>query len=239
MTKPHITTTKGRSSSKKISFIIPTAGVGRRMKSYGPKSLLNIKPNLPLLNYQIKQIKACYPESEIIVVVGFESHKLFGIIPQEVRVVENENYETTNIVRSINFGIRASVYDNIFIVPGDMAFNKNTILNVDINKSFAIIDKNDEMPKEIVGINYTNNKVLHFSFGLDTKWSTLAYFTQKEAIEFKRYIYDKKNMNCYMYEILNTIIDKGGQINVEFPQEMRILKIHNPKDVSTLQNTKW
>ncbi len=239
MTKPHITTTKGRASSKRISFIIPTAGIGRRMKSYGPKSLLNIKPNLPLLNYQIKQIKSCYPESEIIVVVGFESHKLFGIIQPEVRVVENENYENTNIVRSISFGIRASIYDNIFIVPGDMAFNKNTILNVDVNKSFAIIDKNDEMPKEIVGINYTNSKVLHFSFGLNTKWSTLAYLTQKEAIEFRKYIHDKKNMNCYMYEILNTIIDRGGQINAEFPQEMQILKIHNPKDVTTLQNIKW
>lgn len=239
MTKPHITTTKGRASSKRISFIIPTAGIGRRMKSYGPKSLLNIKPNLPLLNYQIKQIKSCYPESEIIVVVGFESHKLFGIIPPEVRVVENENYESTNIVRSISFGIRASIYDNIFIVPGDMAFNKNTILNVDVNKSFAIIDKNDEMCKEIVGINYTNNKVLHFSFGLNIKWSTLAYLTQKEAIEFRKYIHDKKNMNCYMYEILNTIIDRGGQINAEFPQEMQILKIHNPKDVTTLQSIKW
>ena len=53
-----------------LSVVIPAAGIGRRMKSHGPKSLIHIKDS-SIIERQIKLVHKYYPESEIIVVVGF------------------------------------------------------------------------------------------------------------------------------------------------------------------------
>ena len=93
------------SKQKEISVVIPVAGMGHRMKSYGPKCLLPANQKESILEKTIRNIKREYPNSDIIVVAGFESEKIIRKMPHFVRVVENQNYQETNVVESIRIGI--------------------------------------------------------------------------------------------------------------------------------------
>ena len=48
-----------------IHVIIPSAGIGKRMKSYGCKSLLNIQ-NDKLIDIQIKHINSVFPKLDLL-----------------------------------------------------------------------------------------------------------------------------------------------------------------------------
>ena len=99
------TTVKNDGSKEKkdldITVIIPVAGMGHRMKSYGPKCLLQANQKETILEKTISNIKREYPLSDIIVVAGFESNKVISSLPHYVRIVENSSFEETNIVESI------------------------------------------------------------------------------------------------------------------------------------------
>ena len=60
-----------------LSVIIPAAGMGRRMKSYGPKALIEINKNgTTIIERQINLLWKVYPGAEIFVVIGFEGEKI-------------------------------------------------------------------------------------------------------------------------------------------------------------------
>ena len=69
------TSTKNRAAGKHkdrpLTVIIPAAGMGHRMKSYGPKCLLPANIKETILDKSIKTIKKVYNYCEIILVVGF------------------------------------------------------------------------------------------------------------------------------------------------------------------------
>ena len=69
--KKHIKSIREDISHALIHIIIPSAGIGRRMKSYGCKSLLNINHE-KLIDIQIKNIRQAFPENEIILITGFD-----------------------------------------------------------------------------------------------------------------------------------------------------------------------
>ena len=121
------TTVKDDGSSKEedpnITVIVPVAGMGHRMKSYGPKCLLQANQKETILEKTISNIKREHPKSDIIVVAGFESNKVINSLPHYVRIVENSSFEETNIVESIRLGINASANKKLLIVYGDLIFN--------------------------------------------------------------------------------------------------------------------
>ena len=92
-------------SNTEVCVIIPAAGCGRRMKSYGPKALLEIN-NKKIINNQLDILEKTFPKSSISLVCGFKADKLMKHIPERIIQIENEYYETTNVVRSIGMGLR-------------------------------------------------------------------------------------------------------------------------------------
>ena len=61
-----------------MSVIIPAAGVGYRMKSYGPKCLLNVNENETIIEKIIQNVNTVFSKDEIIVCVGFEADKIIS-----------------------------------------------------------------------------------------------------------------------------------------------------------------
>ncbi len=59
-----------------LDIIIPAAGLGKRMKSYGPKALINIKYGQRILDRQLYLIDSYFEEYNIVLVCGFEADKL-------------------------------------------------------------------------------------------------------------------------------------------------------------------
>ena len=80
-----VTTTKkklapGCTKDNPLTVIIPIAGIGHRMKSYGPKCLLQINSKETIIQKSIDTVKQVYPYVEIIVVVGFEADKVIKLL---------------------------------------------------------------------------------------------------------------------------------------------------------------
>jgi NDP-sugar pyrophosphorylase family protein len=76
-----------------ICIIIPVAGLGKRMKAYGPKASIRIDKEETVLSRQIKILRNFFPKSKIIVVCGFQKEKIFEIIDEDIVCVENKNCE--------------------------------------------------------------------------------------------------------------------------------------------------
>ena len=143
-------------NSKRYSIIIPSAGMGRRMRSYGPKSLIKIHENTTIIGRQLSIIKKNFTNCEIILVTGFCSDKLMNNTPSDLIKVENENYESTNVLRSIGVGLRASTSDRVLILYGDLVFNEEAIKNLKLDSSSVIVDDSGLMGEMEVGCNVSD-----------------------------------------------------------------------------------
>ena len=64
----------------KTTIIIPAAGAGRRMKSYGPKPLIKVGDSTVIKN-QISLLKTYIPDSRIVLVCGFKAERLMNETP--------------------------------------------------------------------------------------------------------------------------------------------------------------
>ena len=76
--------------SQRYSIIIPSAGMGKRMRSYGPKSLIKVTPDKNIIDNQIEIINKNFNNHEVILVCGFEADKLMNNTPDNIVKIENE-----------------------------------------------------------------------------------------------------------------------------------------------------
>jgi len=211
--------------------IIVAAGAGKRMKSYGSKSLLQLEDGRTLLRKQLDTIRLSLNKPEIITVLGFDAEKIFKTLPDGIRAVENEHYLNTGVARSILMGLRASTAKKNIIVYGDLLFNKATLKNLP-NESCVIIDSTNRMHRNEVGIVLDNNYAVHFDFGLSPKWCSIVQLVGRELELFKSIALSNDKKRLSGHEILNHIIDKGGSFKSYEPKKMKILEIDSNKDLS-------
>lgn len=215
-----------------LSIIIPSAGLSRRMKSYGPKSLINLGGGNIVLTRQLNIIRYFYPLAEIILVLGFQAEKVYKIIPSDVRVIENRLFESTNVAYSIQLGIDYATYNNILVIYGDLAFNENA-LNFPLISSCVITDKNNYMKDAEVGVTVIDNVAQHFCYGLNDKWAQIMYLTGRELELYKKNATKNQSRRYYGYEILNMILVSGGEFLSYSPPGMKIMDIDNANDIAT------
>ena len=231
-----ITTTKrgsapGCTQNNPLTVIIPIAGIGHRMKSYGPKCLLQVDGKETIIEKSIDTIKDVYPYAEIIVVVGFEADKVIKSIPNDVRIIENQIYESTNVVESIRLALNCCTNENIIILYGDLIYNCETIGGITSSGSRVVIDSKGRFRPEEVGVTVVDNAVTNFAYGLPTKWSHIIYMTGKESKIFKTLCRDRRKNKMYPFEILNFMISKGCKFKVIEPDGMKIREIDSLKDL--------
>lgn len=213
-----------------ITFIILSAGVGNRMRSYGPKCLFKTSDET-ILDKQLSVINANFSNNETILVVGFEANKIIKKIPDDIRIVENQLYQTTNSAESLRLAINNARSDKIFFIHGDLIFNTETFKNLDFSRSFVIIDSQNQIKEDEVGVTIVNNKATFFSYGLESKWCQMAYITGKEFSILKS-LYNKAGKDkLYTFEMLNMIIDKKGTLMTVEPERMYIKEIDSFKDL--------
>lgn len=221
-----------------MSVVIPAAGMGKRMKSYGPKCLLNIN-GLSLLERQVKIVKKCYPGADIVVVVGFQASLVQSRIKSRhnVRIVYNSDYEDTNVARSLFLGIQATVAEKCLIIYGDLIFNPATIKDLYGKTSKIVIDGGKSMGREEVGVLHYDGRVTNFSYALDHKWCQIAFLSKKELKMFERIAGKEESSRWFGYEVLNEMIDSGATLQSCHPNSMRIFEIDSPKDIKKVR--KW
>jgi choline kinase len=219
----------------KIDILIPAAGEGSRMKSYGPKPLIKIG-HTTILNNQLRLLKknSKIDINNIILVCGFEAEKLMSQSPDNLIKIENQFYNNTNVVRSIGMGLRAA-QKPVLIIYGDLIFNNFCLDAINLNKSSMVVG--DTMKENEVGC--TINKygyVENMMYDLPTKWCQIAYFTGRELKLLKQYCWEKTFHNMFGFEIINKIIIEGGKFKAETHPKVKAIDIDTYKDLERVKN---
>tara|TARA_R110002110_G_scaffold37253_6_gene123265 strand:- start:4594 stop:5304 length:711 start_codon:yes stop_codon:yes gene_type:complete len=221
----------GTTPENPLTVVIPAAGMGHRMKSYGPKCLLKANQKETILEKTISNIKREYPYSDIIVVVGFESEKVIKSLPHDIRIVENQRYKETNIGESIRLGINASANKNLLVVYGDLVFNIYSIRGVTSSGSCVVVDSKSRFKEDEVGVTVVDEMVTNFAYGLTNKWSQIAYLEGEAFDALKSLCSDKRKNKLYPFELLNIIINNGIEIQAKEPTGMLIKEVDSMKDL--------
>lgn len=214
-----------------VSIVIPAAGMGRRMKSYGPKPLIELGGGETVLSRQLSLFRSVYPSSDVVTVVGFESEKIIEVLDASVKVVENEMYENTNVLRSIGMGMRVVDHDSIIVSYGDLVFNRGTIDTLTTGGSAAIIDTAGRMEEDEAGCTICDGRITHLAYGLPAKWCHIVYLTGRELGLFKQVAWHVQSRKWFGYEALNYVIENGGDIRGIEPSNMRIVEIDSSRDI--------
>tara|TARA_R110002020_G_scaffold464684_1_gene685567 strand:+ start:8234 stop:8917 length:684 start_codon:yes stop_codon:yes gene_type:complete len=216
---------------EKINVIIPAAGIGRRMKSYGPKPLIKIG-NSTIIKNQINLLQTYIPDINIVLVCGFKAERLMNETPPNILKVENELYQDTNVVRSIGMGLRVvGSTSKVMVVYGDLVFNSAAIKNIPLTKS-CIVTTDQGMGDEEVGcVIDKHNKLTNLMYDLPSKWGQIALFVDKELELLKQLCWDEKNSTKFGFEIINQIMDKGGSFTCVYDKNIKIVDIDSSKDI--------
>lgn len=220
-------------TTPEYDVIIPAAGMGHRMKYYGPKSLTELNHNTTILQHQLKIINSIYRDTRIILVVGYQADKIIKKVPQYITVIENENFVNTNVTRSIGMGLNASTKDGVVIIYGDLVFNRYALGFEIGDKSTIVIDKYKTMSDNEVGcVVNSNNIIEQLWYDLPDKWAQIVYLTGKELQLAKQLCNNPTNYNIYGFEMLNKIIGNGGEFKAFQPYKIKVNDIDCLKDLT-------
>jgi len=220
-----------------ITVIIPAAGEGRRMKSYGPKSLIDLtKGNI--LQRQIGLIDKVLDNVSFIIVAGFDCDKLMDSCPDHFIKVENENYAITNVSRSIAMALRAVKTERALIVYGDLVFNELALSKMDYSTSCTSASNDESRQQEVGCIIDDNGNIANMMYDLETKWNQILYLDGKELNLFKKICQERKNKKLFGFEILNKVIDCGGKIKCIVDDSIEVVDIDTSKDLLRANNIK-
>tara|TARA_R110002020_G_scaffold215614_5_gene422854 strand:- start:2731 stop:3423 length:693 start_codon:yes stop_codon:yes gene_type:complete len=216
-----------------ITVIIPAAGIGRRMKSYGPKPLIVVGKST-VINIQIETIRSHIDTRDIILVCGFRAEKLMNETPDSIVKIENESYEENNVTRSIGMGLRA-VRDaqTVVVVYGDLVFNRAAIESLNLSKSCIVIGSSHMGDDEVGCIIDNQNNLANMMYDLPMKWGQIAVFKGYELELLKELCWDKRNYRKFGFEIINRILEKGGVFECICNEDIKIVDIDTSKDIQT------
>ncbi len=219
--------------ARNLDIVIPVAGLGRRMKSYGPKCLIQIGGE-SILSRQIRLLTAAYPSAKIVVVAGFFADRVKKAVPPGVKVVVNPNFETTNVARSIAIGMKhVRKVRATLVVYGDLVYDRDFISNISPKESVAIVGSCPGADSE-VGINVVAGGIAHFSYGMSVPWLQAVLLTPKDRDEFIRLSFTEHRARYYTHEILNELIDKGRSMTALVSAAKRPLEVDTSKDIEVV-----
>lgn len=227
------TTIKKSLYNDSISVVIVSAGVGSRIRSNEPRSLIKIKDDT-LVNHQIQAITDTFKSYEIIGVFGTQIEKILKRVDNRIRVVENQLHNETNNSESMRLGLNNSIYDNVLFIHGDIYFKSKLLKSADYTKSFLVVDANEDMSEKEVGLTASGNKVSILSYGLEKKWCQMCFLTGKElkilkSIFLKFQESDKKMLS---FEVINKIIENGGSFACHEKKGSHVVEIDCIKDIN-------
>jgi len=214
-----------------IDVIILTAGVGSKIKSYEPRSLIRMNDKL-LLEHQIHAFSDKLPNCNFITVIGYEANKIIRKFQGKTRIVENLNFNESNNGESLRLAVNNSLSDNILFMHGDIYFDRAIIDEFIYTDSF-IITTNGLEERE-VGVTITDGYVNTFSYGLEKKWGQMAFLKEKD-LEILRKLIIKNDFNTKFmltFEVLNKLIELGVRFKEIEVDNKKIKEIDTVKDIS-------
>lgn len=215
--------------SDPVEVIILGAGVGARIKSYEPRSLIKIR-NKTLIDHQIELINKYIPKNSITLVVGYDANKIIKKVYGKVKIVENQIYNESNNGESLRLAINNSSIQQAIVMHGDLYFDDTLFNYFDFRQSFVLTSC--LFNQKEVGLTVVNEYVTIFSYSLSTKWAQIVFLAEKELdILRKIYLKDEDMKYNLTFEMLNKVIEGGGQFKAIDIKNSYIKEIDTIKDI--------
>ena len=216
MNNRYIKKIKKSLDTKGLDIMIPAAGLGKRMKSHGPKSLISIKYGQRILDRQVSLIDDYFIAES----------------PTNAIKVENELYENTNVARSIGLGLRAiPSSDRLLLINGDLVFTNNMIGAMSYDCSCIFVSDKFMGDGEVGCIINKKGYLENLMYDLPVKWCQIAYFQGKELEELRNIACQRKNKKLFTFEIINKIIDNGGSFKCLDDPSVKVIDVDTSKDI--------
>lgn len=216
--------------ASKLDIVIPAAGMGRRMKSFGAKALLPVGPET-LIGRQIRLLREAYPTARVTVVVGHEGDRVRRALPPGVRVVVNRDFATTNVARSLYLGLAGTSPNKpALLVYGDLVFNRRAVEGIRTDASSVLVDPGAARPEE-VGVNVTGGMAVHFSYGLEAKWAQIAMLAPHEKRLFVGHAGRPAARRLFGFEVLNHVLAAGGEFRAVTNPHVSLAEIDTSRDI--------
>ena len=212
------------------NVILLSAGEGKRMRSMGNRSLIELKDGNTILDYQLAAIRQQYPNAHVTIVIGFEAHKFYKI--PGLHLIENENFNETNVPRGIGLAVNALGCGGALCIYGDLIFNGAAIAKITGDESVVIVDNSEQIRESEIGVSVDGPYASFFAYGLKMKWAQMAYFTGNEFRLLKKLCNHCDNFKLCGFEILNRIIEMGGKFKIVENADSKLIEVDNIKDLT-------
>jgi choline kinase len=217
-----------------INIIILGDKYQKGKKSKGCPGLI-IEKNKRIIDGQLNSIKNVFDKSKIYYVSGYESDKISQHIIKkqyDINIINNNNYHEYNESYSLSLALSQINNNPLLIISGYYTPSVSLLNTINIDRSMVFIDKNN---KTKLGCIVNDNIVENIFFDLDNYIQDIVFIESKTVSSIKKLLSNKKYMNCFIFEIINSLIDIGHTFYTKNLSTKEYKKIYEKKKNSIIQ----
>lgn len=190
----------------------------KRMKSRGCVGLIKLQ-NKNMLHHQCKILINKFPLAKIIYVYGFDNKRLLSYLDKnnelykQLIFIHNNMYDQYNNAYSLSL-VKEYLDDDILIMFGDKVITNSTFNRFTYSKfSQIFIDNN---PQSKLGCVIHNNRIENICYDLDNRLSEIYFISKDQTKELKTLVSNPTLHNCFIFELMNKMIDSNKIIIPHF-----------------------
>jgi hypothetical protein len=198
------------------------------MKAYGARSLITIDDN-NIISHNLSLLRGIYRKASISVVSVFDPTKIKTKPYKNLTIIRGSSPKETILKLAESGG-------QLLFCNHDVVFNDYLIHSIPKNQSALLFDNREVSRNELCGLTQ-DNKVLRLAFGLDDKnknvysFSNIYVFAGQELKLLVEILKDPKYSKFDPFEIVNLIIDKGGEFQVATDKKAKSLIVTSPSEI--------
>lgn len=215
-----------------INILVVCPEITKGMKSLGSKSLLRLKKNLTLIEYQIAQLQKIKP-SHITINIGFDSDRIQEKLSRykSINFLVNNQYEKTNQAKNLLDYIHKFNPDNLLIISSGLLFKNNLLSKKYLKNNCKIFLLNKNKTNFSIGCSETE-PLEYLFYDMQKQWSEIFYLN-KEAIEILKKQNPKHLTQMYFFEIINLLLKNHVKFEKILIDKTNIMKVNNIHDLSS------
>lgn len=226
--------------NNEFSIIIPAAGIGKRMKSYGPKALIRLVES-NILARQLEILQSIYPKNDIVIVTGFEDAKIKEFVEgwkknrvlgsKDVKIVTNKNYLETNVAKSIGMATEFCDKENYLIIYGDLVFTPESLSEINWFRSGVLLGNQNQFGELEAGVIFNeHSQITRFCYESTIKWAQISYLVKEDMSLFLDLLDNKNRSRYFTFEIFNLMLDKI-HLKPYFNEKSKIVEVDSSEDI--------
>jgi len=211
-----------------MNCIIIADKYDRGTKSKGWAGLQPINSRTILVKNQIDVIKSCFPRVKITYIYGFDQKKVEEYFEENedknVTLIYNKHYEDYGEIFSVSRA-KSLLDEDTLLFFGNIILKPSAFK--DFIKKHSQLFVNNKSYNELGCMINKNGHIEHVCYELENYLEHIYYINRSDVDTFRSMVSRFENRNCFMFEIINKMIDRG--INFR-PREL------NKKNILTTIN---